>query len=271
VLILMTDSAWQRLVQRISQEPQWFWQNQLNQSQRRITPVAGGMSLRLILVVPFVLEIVLVGGIIGYGSLRNGEQAVSDVATALEDEISSRINQHLDSYLSVPPRLSHFNAEAIESGVLNARDLEQIGTFFWRQVRSNSVGYLLYGSQSGELTAAGYYSDHAPLTIATLSPQRTGNQNSYAYEVDANGQRTRLNFIFKNYQFQQEEWYAKTLATGSPGWTNIYQWESEPYPLSISAAYPVRALSGQLGWICDYSKLVSFSLRSRRVMAEKPL
>ena len=151
----MTDSAWQRLVQRISHEPQWFWQNPSNPSQQRSIPVAGGLSLRLILVVPFVLEIVLVGGIIGYGSLRNGEQAVSDVATVLEDEISSRINQHLDSYLSVPPRLSHFNAEAIESGVLNAQDLNQIGTFFWQQVRSNSVGYLLYGSQSGELTAAG--------------------------------------------------------------------------------------------------------------------
>jgi signal transduction histidine kinase len=242
----MPHFAWQQLVQRISQEQRRFWQNPFNPLQRRTEPRLRGVSLQPILVVPFVLEIALVVGVLGYGALRSGEHAVSDVATQLQYELSSRIDQHLDSYLSVPPRLGRLNAEAIESGVLNARDLNQIGTFFWRQVRLNSVGYLLYGSQSGELAAAGYYSNQAPLTIATLSPQRTGNHNSYAYEVNEKGQQTRLNFIFKDYQFQQEEWYAKTLTTGSPGWTNIYQWDTEPYPLSISAAYPVHAPSGKV-------------------------
>lgn len=198
------------------------------------------------MVAPFVLEIIVAVGLTGYLSFRNGQKAVNDLAEQLQQEVSNRIDQHLDSYLSIPPKLSQLNASAMQIGILDPKDIEQVGQFFWHQVRTNQVGYILFGSKTGELAATGYYADDAPLTIGLLSPQRNGSTNSYAYEADQQGNRTKLNTVFENYAFQKEEWYAKTMKLGRPVWTDIYQWETKPYPLSISAGYPVYDQNQQL-------------------------
>lgn len=234
----MADSYIKSAMKRFSQ---WYG----------VLPFPQKLSLRLLLIAPFILEVSIAVGLTGYLSLRNGQRAVNDLVSNLQQEVSNRVDQHLDSYLAVPPKLSQFNADAIERGFIDPSNLEQVGRFFWQQVRLNSVGYILFGSTTGELAATGYYADDVPLTIATLSPQTRGNRNSYAYETDAQGNPTRLNFVFENFAFQNEAWYAKTMAERRPVWTDIYQWESEPYPLSISAGYPVydssRRLVGAIG------------------------
>ncbi|HEY9641466.1 MAG TPA: cache domain-containing protein, partial [Coleofasciculaceae cyanobacterium] len=204
------------------------------------------LPLRLILIVPFILEIFTAVGLTGYLSLRNGQRAVNDLANRLRQEVSDRIEQQLDGFLTTPVKLSELNAKAIEMGLLSPTDLEPMGKFFWYQVRSNQVGYILFGSKTGELVATGYYADNAPLTIGILSPKKNGNTNSYAYETNSEGDRTKLNTVFQNYAFQKEGWYAKTMQLGKPVWTDVYQWESQPYPLSISAGYPVYSKDKQL-------------------------
>jgi hypothetical protein len=54
-----------------------------------------GMPLRLILVVPFVLQIFAAVGMLGYLSFRNGQQAVNDLANQLMDKNSNLVDQHL--------------------------------------------------------------------------------------------------------------------------------------------------------------------------------
>ena len=53
------------------------------------------LSLRSLLIVPFVLQIFAAVGLTGYISLRNGQQAINDLATRLRSEVSLRIDQHL--------------------------------------------------------------------------------------------------------------------------------------------------------------------------------
>ena len=87
------------------------------------------LSLRLILVAPFVLEIILAVGLTGYLSFRNGQKAVNDLAGQLQQEVSDRIDQHLDSYLSVPPKLSQLNASALQMGILDPTNIERLDSF----------------------------------------------------------------------------------------------------------------------------------------------
>jgi len=51
------------------------------------------ISLSLILIAPFILQIVVVVGVTNYLSIRNGQKAVNDVATQLQTEISTRVTQ----------------------------------------------------------------------------------------------------------------------------------------------------------------------------------
>ncbi len=53
------------------------------------------VSLRLVLIVPFVLQVAIAVGITGWLSLRNGQKAVNDLAAQLQGEVSARIQPGL--------------------------------------------------------------------------------------------------------------------------------------------------------------------------------
>ncbi|MGI2903340.1 hypothetical protein [Tolypothrix sp. VBCCA 56010] len=55
------------------------------------------IPLRLILVVPFVLQIFAAVGLVGYLSFKNGQQAVNHLANQLIDKASQQVDEHLDN------------------------------------------------------------------------------------------------------------------------------------------------------------------------------
>lgn len=56
---------------------------------------SGHVSLRLVLVVPFVLQVIVAVGITGWLALQNGQKAIRDLAVQLENEIAERVEQHI--------------------------------------------------------------------------------------------------------------------------------------------------------------------------------
>ena len=71
------------------------------------------IPLRLLLIIPFVLQIVGAVGLVGYLSYRSGQEAVEDIAESLMTEIGDRIEQNLNSYLNAPKQLNQTNASLI--------------------------------------------------------------------------------------------------------------------------------------------------------------
>lgn len=78
-------------------------------ASRRIPP-------RLVLIVPFVLQIVTAVGLTGYLSLRNGQNAVNSVARQLRQETSKRIDRQVQTYMSTPILINRINLEEISLG-----------------------------------------------------------------------------------------------------------------------------------------------------------
>ena len=60
------------------------------------------IPLKLVLIVPFVLQIVGAVGLVGYLSYQSGQQAVEEMAKPLMTEVGDRINQNLTNYLDKP-------------------------------------------------------------------------------------------------------------------------------------------------------------------------
>ncbi|HEY9623410.1 MAG TPA: ATP-binding protein [Crinalium sp.] len=204
-----------------------------------LVPKPRNVPLRLVLVVPFVIQIVAAVGLTGWLSLRNDQQAINDLSSQLQREVSDRIEQQLTDYLSAPSTLSRLNADYFQQGILNPQDLEQVGQLFWNQVRRYNVGYISLGTQSGEYVAAGHYYPDGRVTIEDVSPKRYHNTDCYLYNVDERGKRSELAQIFHNYNFKQEAWYSDTIRAGKPIWSRIYQWDGEPQILSITASAPI--------------------------------
>jgi hypothetical protein len=197
------------------------------------------LPLRLILIIPFVVQIFAVVGLTGYLSLRNGQKAVNELATKLNQEVSSRINQHLNNYLDTARHLAQINGNAMDLGLLEPQNQEEMAHYFWKQVRLYNVGYILFGTPTNEIAAAGYFIDPNKIVVNTASLKKQGNRNLYTYDTDSDGNRTHISNIYKNYEFDKEAWYAQTIQAGKSIWTRVYQWEVTPFPLAISASRPV--------------------------------
>ena len=116
--------------------------------------------LRWALVVPFTAVLVAVVGLILWLSLRNGREAVEDVASDLRSELILRIWQYLDDYLETHHRLNALNADALLEGQLDPGDPPALDRHFWRQLQHfETVSFVFYGSPAGGAAGAGRIAD----------------------------------------------------------------------------------------------------------------
>uniref|UniRef100_A0A0C1NFX5 histidine kinase n=1 Tax=Tolypothrix bouteillei VB521301 TaxID=1479485 RepID=A0A0C1NFX5_9CYAN len=205
---------------------------------------SGKISLRLFLIIPFLIQIFSAVGLIGYFSFKNGERAVNDLANQLEQEISSRVHQHLDRYLATPHQINQLNANAVELGKLDLRDFQGVGHYFWKQMSVFDVGYIYYVLSTGEYAGAGIFLEPNKVTIDELSTNTQHKANTYA--TDSQGNRTKLIKSYDNYHPQEEAAYTDAVKAGKAVWSQVYQWDNFPNIISISASYPLYTKTNKL-------------------------
>ena len=238
----------------------------------------GNAPLRTILIVPFVLQIIGAVAIVGYLSFRNGQKAVNDLASQLRTEVSNRIDQHLDSQLNTARHLAEINGDAVDLGLLDYNNSKQLGQFFWQQLRQYNVGYIGLAFTSGDFAGAGRFFDDGRVTVDEVSKVRNANQNWYIFNTDKEGNRTSIAINNGLYIAKEEAWYAQTALAGKPTWS-LYQWQSPPYTLSVSANRPVytknRELIGVIGvdqrltQISDFLRQLNVSRSGRIFIIER--
>jgi len=238
----------------------------------------GNVPLRTVLIVPFVLQIIGAVGIVGYLSFRNGQKAVNDLASQLRTEVSSRIDQHLDSRLDTARHLAQVNADAFDVGLLDPKDLDNISRFFWKQMQLFNVGYISFAAPGGEYAGAGYQTSQNIVVSGISNPKQRGNRDHYAYYTDSDGKRTKVSEIFKKYEFEKELWYSNAVKARKPTWV-LYQWETTPFPLAVSANRPIYdnknqligviGIDQRLSQISDFLRQLKVSKSGRTFIVER--
>ncbi|MEO0011778.1 MAG: hypothetical protein RLZZ535_167 [Cyanobacteriota bacterium] len=194
------------------------------------------LPLRLILIVPFVIQIFALVGLTGYLSLRNGQKAVNDIASQMRSDATNNIDRHLDSYLSVPHKLNQINLQAVRLGILDLNNFDIIGHYFWEQMQQFDVGYINYASIAGEFIGVERLEDNTFAIHEALKPNIVGLTS---YKTDFQGNRTTSEYDPESGDTREEGWYADAARTLRPVWSEIYQWQDKPEILSISSSYPV--------------------------------
>ncbi len=201
------------------------------------------IPLRLVLIVPFVLQTSVAVALTGWLSLRHGQAAVNEVATQLRQEISARVEQRLQSYLGVPHRVNQLNAQALQLGQVQLAQPTSLEQQFWKQLQ---VFPLLTGNYlatpTGEHFAARYASERqflvAHRTAATDWQLRR-------YLATAEGRRGREHSRTSDYEPRQRPWYQAAIAAGRPTWSPIYL-DFKIDELALTATEPVYDASGEL-------------------------
>ncbi|MCD8490252.1 MAG: ATP-binding protein [Desertifilum sp.] len=210
--------------------------------------------LRLILVLPFVLQIVAAVGLVGWLSLKSGQNAVNDLADALRQEVSDRVNQHLDSYLGTPHQINQMNLAAYRLGTLDLRDRELTARYFYQQMRIYpNLSYINFGSARGEFVGVGR-NDDGSLYREEVELDRVGIYDRYTLTPD--GERDRY-LLSDELDFFQDPWYADAVDARKPLWSQIYQWVDLPEIFSISASYPVYDENNELVGVLGVDLILS--------------
>lgn len=203
---------------------------------RSITQASGKVPLRIVLVVPFVLQIATAVGLVGWLSFRNGQQAVNNVALQLRREISSRIQQNLQAYLEEPHRINESNRNAVDLGLLKMQSLSPWEKYLWRQVElfpnMYFVGLVNKRGQdrSGEKLSTG------SRTLNVIDQFTQGD--FYTYQTDPQGNRTQIIATTKNVNPLKHPNYTDAAKAGKATWSSVYVSFVEP-TLVVSALLPL--------------------------------
>ncbi|MCC5640204.1 HAMP domain-containing protein [Nostoc sp. CHAB 5844] len=218
--------------------------------------------LQLVLILPFALQIFGAVGLVGYLSFKNGRQAVNDLANQLMNRTNGMVQQHLDSYLSIPHKVNQINADAIEMGLLNVRDRKTVGKYFWKQMQAYDLTYIGMGLTTGEGAGAGRY-DGKTTTIDDWEAKPP--KNWYNYATDNHGDRTQImdNLDWDNFK---EPWYTEPVKAGKPIWSRIVTINYKYPYIAASAGRPVYdAQNRLLGMVASDIHLLKLSEFLRRL------
>lgn len=201
------------------------------------------MSLRSVLVVPFVLQVFAAVGLTGWLSLQNGQKAVNDVASQLRSEVTERIRERLLNYIATPPLVNQITANAIATGQLDLENEQIRGRHFWKQVLTFiPISFHYFGNTKGEFFTARRL-PRGEVQVGLVDQSTHGSIN-YFIPNDL-GDRTTLVDIVPSFDPRTRPWYKTAVTLGKPAWTKIYR-HFVTKGLSITAVQPVYDDFGKL-------------------------
>lgn len=212
---------------------------------RPIANLFGKVPLRVLLVVPFVVQIAVAVGLTGYLSFRNGQEAVDDLAGQLREEITDRIQERLNTYLHTPHLINRISADDVKLGKLDLNDPIALERHFWRQIQTfPDTSYIYIGTSLGLFSGAEFVPDKLP-NVAYASLE-TSNRNFETYATNNRGDRTELLSAFPDYNLLVRPWYLAGKQAGKPTWGDIYVWIAPYENLALPALTPVYSDRGDL-------------------------
>jgi hypothetical protein len=122
---------------------------------RFATKIIGKAQLQTVIVVPFLVQIVGTVGVVGWLSFQNGQRAVNDVAAQLRGEISDRIKDRIENYMSIPHIVNHLNVQGIKLGHLNLEDKQKLEQNFLEKIQYfDAISIIYTGTENGDHSGA---------------------------------------------------------------------------------------------------------------------
>lgn len=209
----------------------------------RFSRFFGRISLRRIILIAFVFQILLPVSFLGWMFLRTSRESVEALSMRLGREVAARIAEHLESYMAVPPLVNSLNADALESGRVDIASPRIWQPFFTERIRAfPTIAYTFIGTPRGEFFGARRFKENVELFFA--SPERTGGASVY-FSVDSKGMAGEEIISYPGFDPRSRPWYKAGEHSDVPVWSEIYR-HFALEDLAITAVQPLRAEDGSL-------------------------
>jgi PAS domain S-box-containing protein len=192
---------------------------------------------------PFVLQTLVMVGLVGYFSFKNRQEAVDDLASQLRRELTNRIEGKLQTYTEIPHNINRLNASTFAHGKIDASSSK--GEFpLWQQIQIYpTVSDIYCGDRQGSLL--GVRRMPADQSIELRSSNVATGHKIYGYSLNRNGQRDQL--VSKGnraFDARVRPWFKAAVQSGKPIWSEIYADFVTQLP-TITASTPVYSITDQ--------------------------
>jgi signal transduction histidine kinase len=212
------------------------------------------VSLQIVLIVPFAIQIFAAVSLVGYLSFKNGQKAIENLARQLQQEVANRVDRHLDSYLELPHQINEINLDAIERGLIDLKDIKSSARYFWKQSQVfEQFSFMGYGLTDNTVAGAGRWLEGYDVVISQHPP---GQPTDYTYATDDRGNPTKLLYA-ADYDVTTDAWYVDTIKAGKPIWSRIYTAEGFGAYVAISANAPIYDKNRKLLGVLNIDLLLS--------------
>jgi signal transduction histidine kinase/CheY-like chemotaxis protein len=201
------------------------------------------IPLRLVSIVPFVVQIFAAVGLVGYLSFLNGQRAVNEVAASLRQEITTRIQERLLLYLETPHLVNRLNANAIAVSEIDLGRSRSIEMHLWKQLQMfPSIAFTYLSTVKENYVSAERTADKR-LVLSFRNAATKGDLVQYF--TNDRGDRTKLASVYSHFHPSTRPWYKSAIAAGKATWSPIYANFTTKEPL-ITATQPLYAEDGSL-------------------------
>ena len=188
------------------------------------------------------LVIIVAIGLTAWLSYRSGLSSAETLALRLTQEVSSRINDRINSFLELPHIFHEINVAVLDSGGANLGDFEGMRKLFWGEVSvTKSVPYLYYATSEGYFL--GIDTSFGGEPVFKILDEASA-PNRLTYSMTAGGEPLE-ELKSSEYEPRERPWYKAAVAAGKPTWSPIYVFSAFPV-LGISPVRPVYDRFGNL-------------------------
>ncbi len=173
------------------------------------------IPLRFVLVVPFVLQIFVAVGLVGYLSFKNGQKAVNDVAIQLREEMSHSINTEVLNYLEKPYIVGQTIVAAAQENQLDLTDLAKQERILWYLISQNIVEHMNLAMTDGTSVVV---EDSPKEGIVSRIAEKENLPQRKVYRLNDQGQRVALLETQAKFDPRTRPWYKAAQEAGKTIW-----------------------------------------------------
>jgi len=206
------------------------------------------LSLKILLIVPFVTQVIAAVGITGWLSVQNGREATQELAPQIGQEVTSTIEAHVRGYFKAPLEILEAHGAMARAGYLNFENLENsenANKLFWQQMRQSQSLYFFYAANpQGQFIGVERRENDALVLHRSSQAYAAAPLTKSIYPLDRTGKP--LNQIEVNiYDPRDRPWYKAALIAKQTVWSEVYPFVARPI-LGITASLPIYSESGSL-------------------------
>ncbi|GAB4303457.1 MAG: hypothetical protein Fur0025_44750 [Oscillatoriaceae cyanobacterium] len=202
------------------------------------------LPLRVVLIVPFVIELGITVGLVGYFSWKNGEKTVEKLADELLTQQGNNIKNGLREFLEKPDKLLQSHQNLVRAGILDVKDMDAWLPYLWEQYVTAGEDYtymntIQISNMANEFRSAGItYADKNQKFQGVAISGKNTNYKLYAYsQLLSNLTEQKPDLVLTGiFLAKQRPWYQASITRKKSGWTDMYvRFDSKFHPGFIMA------------------------------------